>query len=480
MYAIGVDIGTTGTKATVIDSEGKTICVSYQGYDLFKKPNGFVGQSADDWWNTLVFTVTDCVSKLENPDDVAVVSLSTQGGSLVCADENGAPLDSAMVWMDSRSKAQYRELLNLYGEDYYYNITGHKLNAGLNLCKIKWLSDEDSSLFRKTHKFLSTVDYVNFKLTGEYCIDPSNAAMTQLYDIKNNRWSRELLDILSVDESRLPAIKKSGEQIGTLTKEAAKTLGLSPGVKVISGGHDQYCAALGCGAINPGQAMISAGTAFAILYITAGPVFNTDTYIAPGPHLIDGLWGNLATVPTAGVCMEWFKNNFAASESFEDIDRHAQSSDCESLFFYPYFSGSAFPDNSISAKACVMGLSLEHTGYHIARAIMEGVAFQLRYALEKFDKPSSVKLMGGACKSRLWSGILTDVLPYDLYKAPDNNAAPYGAAVNAGLAVGMFKDLNKLNSGRQIIPKEENAVCRYNEKYEKYKTGIKSVIDFFD
>jgi len=478
MYIIGVDIGTTGTKSVVINQKGEKISTSYKGYDLIKNSNGYVEQSSDDWWNALIYTVKESTSIIENPNDIATISLSTQGGCLVCVDENGTPLCNAMVWMDTRSKVQYSNLLKLNSEDFYYNVTGWKLIAGLNLCKIKWLFEEKHDLFCKTNKFLSTIDYVNFKLTGKYVIDPSNAAMTQLYDIKNESWSKELLSILSIDETKLPIIKKSAEEVGTLTKEAAKALGLSQKVKVISGGHDQYCAALGCGVFSPGQMVISTGTAFAMLYVNDKPLFNTKTHIAAGPHLIDGLWGELATVPTAGVCMEWFKNNIVL-ESLEEIDEHAQNADCGNLYFYPYFTGSAFPDNNINAKACFMGLSLEHTKYDMAKSIMEGVAFQIRYALERFEKPSSIKIIGGACKSNLWVNILANILPYDLYKVSENNAAPLGAALVAGVGSGIFSNLKRYRSSEVIIPKNSEAVYYYTEKYKKYKSGIKCVNKFF-
>jgi len=498
MYVLGIDIGTTGAKAMLVNEQGEILGSAYKAYELIKPGKGYVEQRADDWWDAFVVTVKDCIRSIKDKNNILAVSVSSQGGSLVPVDKKGCPLCNVLVWMDKRGLGQQNELLKINSNDFYYRKSGWKLSPGLNLVKIRWMKDMENDIYNAAYKFISTIDYMNFKLTGRYIIDPSNAAMTQLMDIQSGKWDGQILDLIGIHSDRLSEIVQSGSLIGNLTPDAAGQLGLNTAVQVISGGHDQYCAAVGAGAIHKGDMLLSTGTAWVVLGISDIPLFEAGTYLAPGPHIINGLWGALASIPTAGVAMEWFRHNFALrlqnsgeydTESFKDIDDKASllMEKARDVFFYPYYNGSGFPRWSLRSKASLFGLGLEHDRYDIARAIMEGVAFEVGGVLEEYKKGgcdvNNLRVLGGASQSGLWTDIIANVVDCDIIRFKEAHIACVGAAIVAGVGCGLFsncQDGYDRFSNAEIYTASDSAKKEfYREKYRKYKLGIDLVEDYY-
>ncbi|HOJ10524.1 MAG TPA: FGGY family carbohydrate kinase [Clostridiales bacterium] len=489
MYVIGIDVGTTGTKAMLINDKGIVLKSAYRGYGIIKSGRNMVEQKAEDWWNSLVETVKECIQDVNDRYNILALSISSQGGSLVPVDKEGNPLSNVIVWMDKRGIDQQNDLLNLHPGEFYYKKTGWKLSPGGNLIQIKWLKENASDLFEGTYKFLSTLDFINFKLTGRYVIDPTNGAMTHLIDINRGLWDEELLSAAGINEKKLAEVMEPGLAVGELAASAAEELGLGTTVKVINGGHDQYCAAVGAGAIEEGELFLSTGTAWVLLGTFKQPVFDLDTYIAPGRHIVNNLWGGLVSVPTGGVSMEWFKDNFA-SESFRDIDNKASllMKRAENVFFYPYFNGSGYPNYNPNVKASLMGLGLEHDRYDMALAIMEGVAFEINHAIEEFRnkgcKTGHLRMLGGGSKSNLWTEIIANVTGAPVLRFKETEAACIGAAIIAGVGCGIFPDYR---DGYTSIMREEilteadkNKSEFYREKYAMYKQGIKFIEEYYN
>lgn len=488
---LGIDIGTTGTKSMVVDSEGRILSTAYKGYKLHNDKTGWVEQDADDWWEAVVYTTRKCIQDPDIKNNIKAVSLSSQGGSMVPVDERGVPLRRAISWMDTRGEKQRAELNYNKSEDYYYNLTGFKLSDGGNLIQIKWLSDNEPEIFKKAHKFLSTIDYVNFKLTGKYVIDVTNAAMTQLLNITNKAWEQSILQALCIDERRLPEIKKSGEIIGCLIAEAAEQLGLPENTPVVSGGHDQYCVALGSGAFNDGDVILSTGTAWVLLCISDKLLLDSDNNFYAGSHVIDGKWGVLASVETGGVCLEWLRNNFLSytnekneicAEDFSIMDEMAskRSPGSDGLMFYPHFAGVQCPNWAPKNKGTFIGLDLSHDKYHFARAIMEGLGYEIKWMLEAIKNKSvyisSIKMLGGAARSSLWPGIIADITGLPVRISEVNDMACIGAAILAGKGAGLFESEEQgyrklIKNEREILANKDNTL-KYRPLFDKYKKGF--------
>lgn len=498
-YVIGADVGTTGAKAILVDEKGRIVNCAYEGYALLKPGNGHVEQRAEDWWKAFTAVVGKCAGSVRDKKDILAISVSTQGASLVAVDKCGIPLAPAIVWMDQRGGTQREALLKLHDDNFYYSKTGWRLRNGGNLVQIKWLHDNEKDLFDKTFKFLSTQEFINYRLTGRYVIDPTNGGMTQLMDIRTADWDESLMEAAGIPREKLAQIEKSGSGIGNLTSAAAHELGLSTTTRVINGGHDQYCAAMGAGAVHAGDLLLSTGTAWIVLGIFSEPVYDSHTYIAPGRHIAEKFWGALASIPTGGVSMEWFRDSLVhpneetsqeSRKSFADIDRAASAAmeSAKDIFFYPYFLGSGFPRWNSRMKACLMGLGLEHSRYDVARAIMEGLAFEAALCIEEYRKKgcrvSLLRMLGGAAKSTLWTEIIAAVMGIPVVRFGHADSACSGAAVLAGCGCGLYagyEDGARIMMGpEKVTEPEENKKAFYREKFAKYKQGLRYMEGFYE
>jgi sugar (pentulose or hexulose) kinase len=499
-YVIGVDVGTTATKGMLVSRSGEIVRTASRTYELIKPDSVRTEQRAEDWWRTLVEVVRECTSgpDLNKRDQVVALSVSTQGGSMVPVDAHGNPLSNAIVWLDRRGQAQRAHLLSRYDDEFFYRKTGFHLGTGLNLVAIAWVRDNDKELFQRTHKFLSTQDYLNLHLTGTPAIDYTNAAMTQLMDVASGEWDEALLEAAGIGQERLASILQAGALVGSLTTTASEQLGLSTSVQVYNGAHDQYCAAVGSGTFELGDLMLSTGTAWVILGVFDGPVYDAEAGVAPRRHVVTGLWGSLASLPTAGLSMEWFRDGFAQRretaegvviESFADIDRQAATrmKKAGSVLVYPYLRGSTFPTRSSDVRACIMGLGLEHDRYDIALATMECVAFEARRLIERFQQlgcSRSVRVLGGAARSDLWAGIIAHVTGGRVIRLKQADAACLGAAIIAGSESGVFSSYqhgySQMSPGDVAMELDPVRVEHYELKYQRYLDGIPAIHRFYE
>jgi sugar (pentulose or hexulose) kinase len=478
-YYIGIDCGTSGTKTVLICDSGEIVSKAYCGYPLIKPGKYMVEQDANRWWEAVVQTVLSCCQGIDKKK-VKAMAVSAQAGCAVPV-KNGAPLDNALSWLDARAHEVTQRYFGLLGNDTVYGKTGWPVSAGMTFPKIIWYKENKPSIFEAADKFLSTVDYINFKLTGEYVIDPSNAALTQCYNLVDNDWDQDILGLIDFDKEKLPEILDSGKLIGKLTSQAAKELNLSEDTLVYSGGHDQYCVAAGAGVFTPGEMLIATGTAWVNLAASDRPVFDTENHLTPGRHVRENTWGLLTSVPAAGASMEWFNDNFGqraseekedSKESFGKIDsvcseRMTQDS---GVMFYP-------GQTRVSGKrGAFIGLGLEHDRYDLFLAIMEAAAFEVRIKVQAFEKViGGIRypiMTGGAAKSNLWRTICASVLDREIYAVREPDMAAIGAALVAAFGYGEFEDLTKsvkrIKIERIHVSPDPNYVKRYREKYGKH------------
>lgn len=475
MYVLGIDVGTTGTKALLIDEQGNVMGKGYQGYEIIADSGGVVEQRAEDWWNAIVYATNKATENLSDKTQIAALSLSTQGASSLLVDKENRPLGNALTWMDSRSEKEKEELAKEFGYEGIYKKTGWPLNAALDTSKLLWHKKHNAQAFNRASKYVSTIEYINTKMTGECIVDPTNGAIRQLIDIQTSSWDNDIMAYIGVDESLMPAIKETGQVVGKLTKAAADELGLSQNVTVYNGAHDQYCAALGVGAINEGDMVLSTGTAWVTLAITASPMF-TPTEIAPAKHVVGSLWGALTSIPVAGKALDWFKT--IAGEDYEAINKNAaqRQENAKDLFFYPYHTGSRLPKRLSNARAAFVGLGLEHDKYDMYRAVMEGVVFQVKLTIDDYaangTKIDTLHMAGGATKSPLWMKILSAVTGAAIYRSIQPDAACIGAAMVAAVGCGIAKDYTaakKIFVKSEFIEEADNSMkAFYKDKYNRY------------
>ncbi len=478
-YLLGIDVGTTGTKTILFSNDGEIIAHAYRGYPLSNQRVGESEQNPLDWWHAIIETVREVTEREGRGNAVAAIALSTQGGTLVPVDKGGEPLRSAIVWNDIRF-AQEREkyLCEVGSTESLYQKTGFKLGRGLPLLAIRYIKDKEPEIFEKSDKFLSVPSYISMKMTGIAAVDFSNAGIEELVNIREKKYDPELLRFAGICESQLARLVPSGEVIGNLTADAAAELGLSEDTLLISGAHDQYAVALGAGSVSAGDILIGSGTCWVVT--ASGSEVDFDSGLSQSVAAVSGLWGTLRSLSSGGVCLEWLKNSIAVGADGESIDYETFNREVEKisaatdgLFFYP-FKGTY--GDGVFNKGAFVGMDLSHNRYHLARAVMEGVVFQILWMMEAFKtKPSSdgLKLSGGASKSGAWTQILADVsgLPIRIPEVAD--LACVGAAILSGLGAGLYATCEEgyrrfKIAERVIFPRREMTEI-YKPIFEKYK-----------
>ncbi len=483
-YTIGIDVGTTGTKALLFTEDGTPLAHAYRGYPLSTPKVGYSEQDAKAWWTAVVETVREICNGREVGDKVAAISLSTQGGTLVPVDAHGEPLRPAIVWNDARAVEQKAAYLREVGDDAsMYQKTGWSLGTNLLPLEIRWLKENEPDIYNRTAKFLSVPDYVSMKMTGITAVDFSNAGINQTGNVREEIYDQDLLRFAGIREEQLPTLVHSGDVIGHLTAEAAEELGLSQKTVLVAGAHDQYAVALGAGANKAGDILIGSGTCWVVTAI--GKEADFDSGLAQSVAAVPGLWGSLLSLSTGGVCLEWLRNNLAKADNdtlidFRTLDAEAARTTAaeDGLFFFP-FAGT-YGDQQFFTKATFTGLDLSHNRYHLAKAIMEGVAFQAAWMMESFKtKPGKdgLTLAGGASKSAVWSQIVANVtgLPVRIPKLAD--LACVGAAILAGVGCGLYANAEegyrKFAVEETVVLPEPEAAKKYAALLDEYKRQAK-------
>lgn len=482
-YLLGIDVGTTGTKSLLFSSDGKLIASAYQGYDLITPNVGWSEQKASDWWDAIVKTVSEAVLAA-GPDagkNVAGISLSLQGGTLVPVGEDMEPLANARVWNDHRCEAQREEYLHEIGDaKSMYLKTGWNLGQGLLALQIRWIKDNDPVLFNRTKMFMSVPDYVSYKMTGIAAIDLSDTGINETGNVREEKYDEDLLKFMGITEEKLPKIVHTGDIIGHLTEKAAKELKLSTDCVLVAGAHDQYAVALGAGATHSGDILIGSGTCWVVTALADEA--NFESGIAQSQSAVPGLWGSCWSLSSGGVCLDWFRKNIALGGSSEKLpydvineEVPARKAAENGLFFFPF---SGYTENRKAfSKGSFIGLDLSHDRFDMTRAIMEGVAFQIRWMMEYFKaQPSAslgLKLAGGATKSRAWSQIVADITGYPVRIPEIADLACVGAAILAGTGSGLFGSLSEgydcLAVNENVLMPDPEKSAMYSSVFDEYK-----------
>lgn len=482
-YLFGIDVGTTGTKSLLFSEQGQLVAQAYKGYGLITPQVGRSEQLASDWWSATVETVNKAVSEAGiDGADVAGISLSLQGGTLVPVDADFEPLYNAIVWNDARCADQRAEFIAELGEaKLMYEKTGWNLGNGLCALEVRWLKENEPEIFEKTAMFMSVPDYVAYKMTGVPAIDLSGTGINQTGNVREERYDEDILRFMGITEEKLPKIVRTGDVIGHLTEQAAKELGLSTDCVLVAGAHDQYAVALGAGCTHDGDIVIGSGTCWVVTALSEKA--NFESGIAQSKSAVPGLWGSCWSLSSGGVCLDWMRKNIVLGPEGEPISYEEINSEIpkrrageDGLFFYPF---SGYTENRKAfSKGSFIGLDLSHDRFDIMRAIMEGVGFQIRWMMEYFkSKPSTaegLKLAGGATRSKAWSQIVADITGYPIRIPEVADLACVGAAVLAGSGSGVFGSLSegckRLAVNENVLMPDPIAAEKYAAIFEEYKS----------
>lgn len=438
---LGIDVGTGSLKAVACDEHGVAQARSARSYPTAHPRPGWSEQEPQHWWYALVEAVRELVAKLPARRIVAL-SLSTQGGTLVPVDGAGVPAAAAIVWTDRRCGQEFGEVSTLLPGDGVWQRSGWELTEGMTMLQVRRIERREPELARRTARYLSVHDYLLSRLTGRPVLDPSNAGINQLGNVRTGRWDNELLELAGIQPDRLGELAPAGTLIGPLLPQAAAELGLSGHVVVVNGAHDQDCVALGFGATGPGELFIGSGTAWAIGSLLTSAEEGFARLQAVSRYVLPGLFLGLWTVPAGGSSLQWWREVASADGellAFDQLAAPPSSAIAGLPLFFPYLSGSPFPDPSPRSRGVFWGLEEGHRSGDLAGAVMAGVSLQVAAMVATLERPvASVTLAGGAAASAVWPGYLASALDTPVRTAAEPDLGARGAALLAAIGVGLL------------------------------------------
>ena len=454
---LGIDIGTSGTKAVLYTPEGRAVAETSRAYAFDSPRPGWAEQDPTVWWEAVCACLQELADRPDvDPREIVSLGLTGQMQGLVLLDADGEPVCPAILWCDTRIARECAETEEIIGLETLLEITG---NRALNNCtgpKYLWVRRHMPEAAARAVHLLVPKDYIRYRLTGRYAGEPTDASGTLLFDTGHFCWSEEVCRALGIDTSLLPPIVPSAGIAGTVTPGAAMATGLPSGLPVAGGAGDNAAAAVGVGAVNSGQAFTTIGTSGVIYthtdhytYERAGRVH---TYCSP----VAGEWAYLASIQSAGFALRWFRENCcgdlpeadaAGLDAFAYLDREAASvpPGSEQLFFLPYLMGERAPHFDPNARACFIGLSARHGRPEMTRAVMEGVSFAFADCLalchEMGVRVDSMTLCGGGGKSALWRQMLADIFRFPIAEPMAREGASLGAVLLGGVGVGVYANV---------------------------------------
>ncbi len=487
MRLIGLDIGTTGCKASVFDTQGNLLASSSQEYRVDIPLPGWAEQDAEHVWQLAQATLQAVVAQVGS-DDIGAIGLSVQGEAVMPVDAHGSPLRPVILGMDTRTGEQNRQLLEKFGSKHLFELTGMPVHTINTLPKLLWIKQNEPEIWRQAHQFLLYEDFLIRKMTGRAVVSRCLASRTQMFDLHQDRWSDEILAFLELSPERLAEVRPSGTVVGELRRELAEPLGFKQAPLVVTGGHDQACGALGVGLVRPGLAEVSTGTAEVVEVALASPNVNQtleNGNISCYAHVAPGMYLAMTLNHSGGLILRWFRDMFCQEEkdlaaatgadAYDLIYQNASPAP-SSLLLLPHFSGSGTPTFDTASKGAILGLTFATTKTDIAKAILEGLTFELRYNLDLLKaggvKIDQLRAIGGGARSRLWLQLKADITGIPVVAPRITEAASWGAALLAGAGAGCFTDL--IEATEQTVRLENrfepdpDSAARYEERYHLY------------
>jgi len=492
MYLMGIDVGTSGLKTILITEKGALKAENTQTYPLHSPKPSWFEQNPEDWWNAALHGIKQMLfdAKIDS-SEIAGIGLSGQYHGLVILNQDNRVIRPSILWNDQRTAAQSEHIVKKIGKEKLLKICATSGAPYFTACKLQWVRDNEPHFFEKVHKIMLPKDYIRFRLTGEFVTDVTDASGTLFLDIRNRQWSKEMVSLLEVESSILPAVVESPELSGRISKIAADATGLKEGTPVAGGAGDQASAAVGIGIAEEGIASYSIGTSGVIYAATNDLEIDVDGRTNTFCHSVPGKWCMLSCINAAAASYQWYQDKLAHWERTEAKRRRIKiyrileeeaakiPIGSDKLIFLPYLAGERHPHTDTNARGVFFGLHAGHGKGNLIRSILEGVAFSFRDCLEIMRehgiKIEEIRATGGGARSPLWMDIQVNVSaqPILLMEA-DAGGASFGAALLGGVCAGVFSHVKEacerlVKTGRGIKPEKEKSV-QYDRYFALFKT----------
>ncbi len=491
---LGMDVGTGGTRAVLIDQSG-TVLASHAAphAEIRSEHVGWAEQNPEDWWSAACQAIQGVlaiaakaghgaghVSKIE------AIGLTGQMHGCVMLDAAGRVLRPALIWCDQRTQPQCDWLTDTIGREKLIELVANPALPNFTLTKLLWVREHQPAIFARIAHVLCPKDYVRFRLTGEYAMDVQEASGTLLLDVVHRRWSQEVADAAGIPMAWLPKLYESPEICARISAEGAAATGLVAGTPVAAGAGDQGAGAVGMGILTPGSVSATIGTSGVVFAATAAPTLDPKGRLHTFCHAAPDLWHVMGVTNGAGLSFRYLRDTFMPLNSYDDLTVLAADipAGCDGLLWAPYLFGERTPHLDPNARAAFVGISASTTRAHFIRAVLEGVAFSLKDSFTLFAElgipVETIRLGGGGARGPLWRQIQADVygMPVELLEAEEGGA--FGAALLAGTGIGAWASVadacaSTIRAAETIQPKHADVMAEAYGRFQKLYPALKTV-----
>ena len=484
MYYIGVDLGTSALKLVMMKGNGELVKTVSKEYPLYFPRSGWSEQNPTDWFLAVKEGLKELAACAD--EKIAGISFGGQMHGLVILDKDDNVLRPAILWNDGRSTEETDYLNNVIGKEKLSKLTANIAFAGFTAPKILWVKNNEPEIFAKISKIMLPKDYISYMLSGSFSTDYSDASGMLLLDVKNKKWSKEMIDICSISEDMLPKLYESYEPVGDIKPELAKELGLNEGIKIVAGAGDNAAAAIGTATVGEGACNISLGTSGTVFISSKN--FGVDSFNALHSFAhADGNYHLMGCMLSAASCNKWWMEEILKTKDFakeqSDIDNLGENN----VFFLPYLMGERSPHNDPDAAGTFIGMRMDTKREDMTLAVFEGVTFALRDSLEVARslgiKIEKTMICGGGAKSPLWKKLVANILNVEVDVPMSEEGPGFGAAILAAVGCGEYESVEKAAKSiikiKEKIKPEADLVVKYEEKYQKFKRIYPALKDVF-
>jgi xylulokinase len=480
MYWLGLDIGTGGSRALLINAAGAVVAGYTAAHEEMRMDRpGWAEQRPENWWDAAREAIRGVLAAAgASGADVKAVGLSGQMHGLVLLDEANAVIRPSLIWCDQRSQPQVDFINRTVGRENVVALTANPMLTGFTLPKLLWVRDNEPANFERARKFLLPKDYIRFCLTGEHATEVSDASGTGLLDVVTRRWSKEMLERLKLDSSLLARLHESADVTGTVTAAAAEATGLAAGTPVVGGAGDQAASGVGNGIVAKGVASCTIGTSGVVFAYLDKPQYDQPGRVHTFCHAVKGKWHVMGVTQGAGLSLQWFRNQLAGGMDYDGLTTEAATAPplSHGLFWLPYLMGERTPHLDPFARGGWFGITAKHTRADLVRALLEGVSYSLKDCLSIIEamgvQVSSVRLSGGGARSPFWRQMLADIFSVRVTTLANTEGSAYGAALLAQAGSGAYANVEEacaaaIKEADSLNPRHHEST-RYRRGYEVF------------
>lgn len=490
-YWLGIDIGTGGTRALLVQPDGRIACgVTVPHEEILMQRPLWAEQRPENWWSAARDSIRDVLTRAGvTGREVAGVGLSGQMHGLTLLDRTDEVIRPALIWCDQRSQEQVDWINATAGPEMVLEQTANPVLTGFTAPKLLWVRDHDPASYEQIRHMLLPKDYIRFKLTGEYASEVSDASGTALFDVVRRRWAWPLIDKLGIDGSILPEVHESAQLTGQISGLAASQTGLAVGTPVVGGGGDQAASAVGNGIVEPGLVSCTIGTSGVVFSHLDQAAYDPEGRVHTFCHAVPGKWHVMGVTQGAGLSLQWFRNQLASTLTAEAESQGVEVYDlltdeaarvpagAEGLLWLPYLMGERTPHLDAYARGGWIGLTAKHTRAHLVRSILEGVAYSLNDCLSIIESLGAgieaVRASGGGAKSSLWRAILAGVFQKPIATLQTQEGSAYGAALLAMAGTAEYGSVEEacraLVVENRRTPPDPSLIEAYEQPYRLFR-----------